>query len=87
MKPHQPEYAEVDNLERMCIDMGYRCRACGTEVTAHFSLRYPEKHGPAEGDRAKKNLKEHLMRSFRDSCPEDCEEAFQLNVVREIHES
>ena len=89
MKPHRPEYAEIDDPEHMCIVLGFRCRACSSQVTASFSLQsqFTRKLETPEGKRAKENLKEKLMGRFRSDFPDDCEEARNLNICKQVHDS
>ena len=77
----------VDNPERLCIDMGIRCRACGSGVKLSFSPSYTIRHGEVEGKRAHAELRKKLESCFKIDYPEDCDEALSLNLIRAVHES
>ncbi len=84
MKKHDWKYAEAPAYGDKSRLFGIRCVNCGSFVRATASSYGFRTH---RDELAKFEIKKQLRQTADADFPKDCDEARDLNIVRQIHES
>jgi hypothetical protein len=74
----------MDDPQELVVNMGVRCRDCGSEVKDSLSFKgFSIMETVQMMDTMRKKLDAH----FDATILKDCEEAKKINICREVHDS
>ena len=86
MREHEVKFHSADDPATMRIGFAVRCRRCGSRVFSWLDMRSFGKV-TSFGKSVEENVRQKLLKEWKQSIPADCDEALALNLCTEIYDS
>jgi len=86
MVSHEIKFHSADDPAAMRIGFAVRCRRCGSRVFAWLDMKSFGKV-TSFGKSIEENVRQKLLKEWKQTVPADCDEALANNLVHSVHES
>jgi len=86
MVSHEIKFHSADDPTAMRIGFAVRCRRCGSHVFAWLDMKSFGKV-TSFGKNIEENVRQKLLKEWKQTVPTDCDEALANNLVHSIHDS